>query len=201
MTTPGPARHFELTAAALARLLAHFDADPDRAALAYEGLRLTLTKFFDWRGARFPDECADDTLDRLARKLDEGVQIDDVRSFALGIARLVFLERGRHPVSRQDEFEERVHSQLLASASSAEHPLHGCLDRCLDALPEEGRTLILTYYTDERRAKIDHRLRLAADLGLSANALRSRAQRLRDRLERCVRTCAASEEGASRDAT
>ena len=28
MTTPGPARHFELTAAALARLLALFDADP-----------------------------------------------------------------------------------------------------------------------------------------------------------------------------
>ena len=124
------------------------------------------------------------------------MQIDDVRSFALGIARLVFLERGRHPASRHDEFEERVHSQLPASGSSVEHPLHGCLDRCLDALPEEGRTLILTYYTDERRAKIDHRLRLAADLGLSANALRSRAQRLRDRLERCVRTCAASEEVA-----
>ena len=57
------------------------------------------------------------------------------------------------------------------------------------ALPAESRTLILEYYQDQRRLKIDRRIRLAAELGLTAQALRSRAQRVRDRLERCVRGC------------
>jgi DNA-directed RNA polymerase specialized sigma24 family protein len=197
MKTTGEARHSELTAIRLARLLARLDSDPERAATAFESLRETLIKFFDWKGARFPDECTDDVLDRLARKLDEDVPVDDVRRFALGIARLVLLEHTRDPASRHDEFEERRHGQHAERAASAEHPLHRCLDRCLDALPGQGRALILGYYTDERRAKIDHRVRLAAELGLSANALRSRAQRLRDRLERCVRQCAA---GAPTDA-
>ncbi len=60
----------ELTASSLARLLTRLDSDTDRAAAAYEALRETLIKFFDWKGARFPDECTDDALDRLARKLD-----------------------------------------------------------------------------------------------------------------------------------
>ena len=55
----------------------------------------------------------------------------------------------------------------------------------------DARTLILEYYQDQRRQKINRRVRLATQLGLSANALRSRAQRVRDGLERCVRACAA----------
>ena len=69
--------------------------------------------------------------------------------------------------------------------------LHDCLETCLASLPADARTLILEYYQDQRRQKIDRRVRLATQLGLSANALRSRAQRVRDRLERCVRACAA----------
>ncbi len=130
----------------------------------------------------------------------EGAPIEDVRRFALGIARLVLLEQVRSPASRHDEFEERRHVHQPATGGD-EHPLQRCLDRCLDALPAESRGLILGYYVDERRAKIDHRVRLAADLGLSANALRSRVQRLRDRLERCVRNCAAGTGRSRADAT
>jgi len=189
MKTPGDARHDDLTATALGRLLARLDSDTERAAHAYEALRLTLIKFFDWRGARVPDECADVALNRIARKLEEGAEIGDVRSFALGVARLVMLEQARSPVNRHDDFEEARFMNVPAGTTEG-HPLHECLDRCLETLPAESRDLILGYYVDERRAKIDRRLRLAADLGLSANALRSRAQRVRDRLERCVRTCA-----------
>jgi DNA-directed RNA polymerase specialized sigma24 family protein len=62
-----------------------------------------------------------------------------------------------------------------------------CFERCLAELPADGRALILEYYAAEGRLKIDGRKRLAAALGLSDTALRNRAQRLRDRLERCVR--------------
>jgi hypothetical protein len=64
-----------ITAAALARLLARLDPDAERAPLEFERLRRALIRFFDWRGAWPPDECADETLDRLARNPVDGGSI------------------------------------------------------------------------------------------------------------------------------
>ena len=122
---------WELTASALDRLLARLDSDPTRAADAYEALRLSLTRFFDWRGAHFPDECADETMNRLARRLDEGAAVTDIRSFALGIARLVLLEQARSPQVRQDELDERRIGQAPAVDRDPEPRLHDCLETCL----------------------------------------------------------------------
>lgn len=185
------ARPSELTASGLERLLVRLDADPTRAAEAYEALRLSLTRFFDWRGAHFPDECADETLNRLARRLDEGAAVGDVRTFALGIARLVRLEQARSPHLRQDQLDEQSIGSAPAVDDDTDPVLQDCLESCLASLPDDARALILEYYQDQRRQKIDRRVRLATQLGLTANALRSRAQRVRDRLERCVRSCLA----------
>jgi len=181
-----------LTGAALARLLARLDADPVRAGEAYEALRRTLVKYFDWRGAHHPYECADETLDRLARKLEEGMRVDDPRSFARGIARLVLFERWRQPEARAriaDESElDRLPAPLVAEPEEGE-AREQCFTRCLAELPAEGREIILRYYSAEGRLKIETRRHLAGSLGLSDNALRSRAQRIRDRLERCIGRC------------
>jgi DNA-directed RNA polymerase specialized sigma24 family protein len=202
MATRGQSTRWEFTASALERLLGRLDAEPDRAAEAYEALRTTLIRFFDWRGAHFPDECADETINRLARRLDEGAEVDDPRGYALGIARLVLMERSRSPQLRQDELDEQTAAPAPAQAGSDPHPrLHDCLDSCLAGLPVESRTLILEYYQDQRRLKIDRRVRLASELGLTAQALRSRAQRVRDRLERCVRGCAGRQAGQADEPT
>ena len=68
-------------------------------------------------------------------------------------------------------------------------PLHDCFERCLAEMPADGRALVVGYYDGERDRKIAHRRRLAASMGVSENALRSRVQRLRDRLETCIHTC------------
>ena len=177
-----------ITAAGLARLLASLDADRERAALHYERLRWALIKFFDWRGAWPPDECADETLDRLARKLEEGTNIADVDDYAHGIARLVWLEWQRKPRSAPADALVDL-PQSPPNDTADDDRLHRCLDVCLDAVPADARSLLLGYYEGERRAKILNRQRLAADLGLSDAALRSRIHRLRDSLERCVREC------------
>ena len=64
-----------------------------------------------------------------------------------------------------------------------------CFERCLNELSEENRQLVLRYYEDERRGKIDNRQAMADRLGIPLNALRSRVQRIRDKLERCVTNC------------
>jgi DNA-directed RNA polymerase specialized sigma24 family protein len=181
-----------LTAETLSRLLAGFHDDRERAGEAYEALRRTLVKFFDWRGATHPDECADETLDRLARKLDEGATIDDPWRFARGIARLVLLERWRRPEARTmrtDTAQLALLPAPLAAEPPDAEPRSSCFERCLNELPEDGRQLILVYYAQSGRAKIEARKRLAESMRLTENALRSRAQRIRDRLERCTARC------------
>jgi DNA-directed RNA polymerase specialized sigma24 family protein len=126
-----------MTAAGFARLLQRLDSDADRAAIEYEQLRLTLVKFFDWRGAREPEQCADETLDRLVEKLQREVSVEDVRRYAHGIARLVLLERLR----RQAQFpiEELPNASDLPAASSRDpSELGECFHRCLakPAAPE-----------------------------------------------------------------
>jgi RNA polymerase sigma factor (sigma-70 family) len=180
-----------LSAPAFQRLLARLDRDPARAGERYEDLRRTLVRFFEWRGAPFPEDHADETFDRVARRLDEGIEIENLGGYSYNVARLVLLETLKSPDSRRTDLD--MAPALAASddqhASTAKEARLGCLDQCLRALPAENREVILTYYRDEKRARIDSRRDLAARLGINAEALANRAQRLRDKLERCVNAC------------
>jgi DNA-directed RNA polymerase specialized sigma24 family protein len=178
-----------LSEEALARFLLCLDSDSDRAGAKYESLRLMLMKFFDWRGALFPEECADETINRIIRKIDEGETIRDIPTFCYGVARLVFLERLKSPESRRVDFEELSPATLVAPEPEERDERQECFERCLNELPLASRQLILQYYSHERRAKIDGRRALAQRMSIPLNALRNRAQRIRNRLEGCVDGC------------
>jgi DNA-directed RNA polymerase specialized sigma24 family protein len=181
-----------LTAGAFASLLARIGPDGEHAGAAYEHLRRALVSFFAWRGAATPEECADETLDRLAARVDEGVVVEDLPRFARGIAKLVLLEHWRRPEARGVPLEGVDSRRLVAPEAPEEGPLLECCNRCLSQLASDGRDLILEYYAGEGRGRIDARKRLARTLGISEAALRSRAQRVRDQLERCIARCRAS---------
>lgn len=178
-----------LTAEAFNKFLLSLDPNLEKAGEKYEAIRQTLVKFFDWRGAHFPEDCADETLNRVTRKIDEGNAIQDVATYCHGVARLVFLEKLKSPDQRRTDFEALPQSALVAPESEEPDVRQECFSRCLRSLPEENRHLILHYYQDEKRNKINNRLSLAERLGLPLNALRSRAQRTRDKLEQCVKQC------------
>jgi DNA-directed RNA polymerase specialized sigma24 family protein len=173
------------------RLLAALDADRERAAERYEDLRRTLVRFFEWRGAPFPDEHADETFDRVARRLGEGVAVSNIGGYAYTVARLVLLETRKGPESRRADVDVTA---VLPPASpepvtDETEVRHTCLDRCLNALPADSRALIVEYYRDDRRGRIETRRALAARLRINSEALANRAQRLRDKLQTCVRAC------------
>ena len=178
-----------LSAEALARFLVGLDPDYDRAGQKYESLRLALMKFFDWRGAHFPEELADETINRVIRKLDEGETIRDLPTYCHGVARLVLLEKLKGPENKRADFETLPPAALVAPEREEEDGRQDCFEGCLKELPAESRQLILQYYSDEKREKIDRRLAMAERLGIPLNALRSRAQRIRNRLEECVNGC------------
>ena len=173
------------------QLLAKLDPDPEKAGEKYEKLRRVLIKFFECRDSFIADELADETLDRLARKIDEGAEIEkNVFAFSLGIAYFVLREARKRPGNRREEMEELATVAAPPESREEDDDLWAvCLRECLRGLSEENRELIIEYYQDEGRARIDGRKMLAARLGVSLNALFRRAKRIRDKLEKCATGC------------
>ena len=181
-----------LSERAFNRFLACLDNDRERAGLRYEALRVGLVRLFDWRGALDPITCADETLNRVIAKTGAGETIRDIPTYCHGVARLVLLETLRAQ-QRQNVTLDQLPPQKVAVKPAAideyDEAHHQCLQHCLQTLPAAQRHLILRYYQDERRAKINQRVALAAELSIPLNALRNRAQRIRAKLEECVRGC------------
>ena len=190
MDNPSVSRtEWTLTEEAFAKFLARLDPDKDRAGETYEMLRLMLVKFFDWRGAHFPEECVDETIDRVARKIDCGEVVRDMTTYCHGVARMILLEARRHPDNKRISLDELTVVDQTSPALEETNLRRQCFEQCLNELPTESRLLIVEYYRDERRDKIDNRVSLAGKLGIPIDALRSRAQRVRNRLEKCVNRC------------
>ena len=182
-----------LTSDTFANLLLRLDSDPKRAGEQYEELRRKLIRFFEWRLAPFPEDHADEVFNRLAKRLSEGVAVRNLSTYSYEIARLVLLEALKSRDSRRASLED-VQVAVVDEASDEakqRETLLACLDDCLRALPESGRELIVEYYQDDKRDRIERRRDLAARFGLQREALANRAQRLRDKLERCVTQCVA----------
>ena len=178
-------RGWELSPASFDCLLQALAPDRDRAALAYESLRGRLIAFFEWRACPNPDELADRTLDRLAQKLAGGAEVEQIYSYCCAIARLLMLE-----ARREREHNEVVAQQaprLQAPPGRAQTATLEALRACLERLPAKSRSLVLDYYEQDRLAKIEQRKGLAGRLGIPLNALRLRAFRVREALEKCVR--------------
>jgi DNA-directed RNA polymerase specialized sigma24 family protein len=185
---------WSLTEDAFALLLDKLDDDRERAGEKYEDLRRMLLRFFEWRGATFCEERADETLNRLARRLSDGVSVQEMRAYAMQIARLVLLESYKSRDARRASWDEITTEPMIderverAHRETAEINQH-CLQHCLRQLPEESRQLILAYYQYTGRDQIERRAALAHQLGLRREALANRAQRLRDKLADCVTRC------------
>jgi RNA polymerase sigma factor (sigma-70 family) len=143
---------------------------------------------------------ADETLTRIARRLEEeGGITDSPARYRYIVARFVFLEYLRKAELREVSLTDiivsrQAESTLIAAslpdiATEAQERRLDCLDRCLSRLEEEQRALLLDYYKDEKGEKIARRRQMAECLGVSVNALSIRACRLREKLQACVQKC------------
>jgi DNA-directed RNA polymerase specialized sigma24 family protein len=156
-------------------------------APGYERLRTRLVAFFRVRFPAQAEALADDALDRLARRLAEGTVVDNLEGYVHGIARLLLLEEG----NRQQKHRRAATDAMRESMSQSEaepDPVLPLLQTCLESLGPEAAAFILDYYAaDGGAGRIERRQRLAEVSGISLNALRNRALRIRLSLEKCVR--------------
>lgn len=187
-----------LTPEAFDRLLSSLDEDRECAGQKYEILRRKLLEFFAARSSRAPDELADETLNRVARKIAEGETIENLNKYCYGVAKFLWFEavrrQNKEPVGFDDEFsastnydtddEEEREQQRQAHERRLE-----CFEECLHKLPDETRLFIIEYYREEKGLKIERRKEQAARLRTTLNALRLRASRLRRELGACINSC------------
>jgi len=176
------------------RLLELLDESPVQAERKYRQLREKLIRLFLWRGRMFPEDLADETLTRVARKVGEGLEIraEDPLRYCCGVAFRVFKETVREREARRRQAAELQSQVGLAEPAEPEEPdvRHRCLRDCLDRMNARSRALILRYYQEgQGGTHIETRKRLAEELRIPQGALRSRARRIRAKLEACLVTC------------
>lgn len=176
-------KNWVLTQEAFDALLDWLDPDREVAGQKYEDIRRRLVTIFSCRGCAEPEDLADDTINRVASKLSviKSDYVGDPARYFYGVANKVYLEYRRRPVpavpTPTATYDEDIEKEFE------------CLERCMQELTAENQKLVIEYYQDERQAKIDHRKRLANQLGIAINALRIRAFRIRASLQQCVANC------------
>ena len=184
---PREIRERTLTLDAFHAFLAWLSPQKIEDGEAYEKARYRLIIFFASRKCREPESLADKTIDIAILKMAEIPAEAQPIAYLLGIARNVFRDYLREFEKEQaasaNSQTHRSHSQLEVERN------HACLDRCLNELPQDDRTILLDYYSQAKRAKIELHHQLAEQRKLTPNALRNRVFRLNQRMARCVNNC------------
>ncbi len=179
----------ELTEELFERLLGWLDTDREKAGRKYEEIRFRLIKIFISRGCLISEELADETINRVARKVHQIAESyeGDPALYFYGAARLIYLEYLRR----------RPAPQPLAppGVSEEEEQRYECLEQCVERLTPKNRELLRAYYKEDDEEKTDHRKEMAESMGVELNALWVRMHRIRERLRQCVIECLARKQG------
>lgn len=185
-----PKKEWVLTKEAFDRFLGRLDVDRDVAGEKYECIRLKLMKYFEWRGSDLPDMDADETINRVVRRLEQGENVYNLNGYIYGVAKLVQAESLKKRNRKQELIDESSRFEPITETENVEaKERQGCFDRCLGYLTQEDREIITEYYQYEKGKKIAYRKQLAIRFNMSPNALRIRAHRQRVNLEACVGEC------------
>src|SRR3984885_1168729 len=182
---PKVSRQRHITPESFASLLAALGDTPPGGA-RYEQLRAKLIFFFSRRLLAFPEDLADEVLDRLAYRLSQHTAIASAEAFALGIARHVALEqsgRKSQPQNVDHTFFDNV-SGPTVTLSNEEEIVR--MEHCLKKLLSSEARLLKGYYCAAGNSQVKARKSLAETLGISPIALRQRVFLARQRLRNCM---------------
>jgi DNA-directed RNA polymerase specialized sigma24 family protein len=179
----------------LESLITLLDADSKAPpGTGYQLVRLKLIKYFEWQRCVAVEELADETIDRVARRIAQGQQIENLMGYFYGVARLVHKEYERAQLKQLRAFAtlpqstEEVEEDNDDDAEAAKQHLE-CSRKCLQDLSEPDRSLIVAYCQPDERSKKERRQDLAMKLGIKRENLRLKAFRIREKLDKCVADC------------
>ena len=169
------------------KFLDWLDSDRETAGRKYENIRSKLIKIFYARGCYAAEELADECIDRIIKKIDDLSESyeGDPALYFYGVAKYVFLEYTKRP--KTEELPDII-AQIEASTNDNEKDFR-CLNNCLKKLASDQRKLIIDYYRDEKRDKINRRKAIEQTLVITNETLRIRIFRTKKKLKQCIQDC------------
>ena len=185
-----------LTQESFDRLLAWLDPDREQAGKIYEDIRANLIQGFRRHHCPVPEDLADRTINRVAKKLPEvesgyrGSRAPYFFAVAHNIHREYLREKAATVPLSMDVPGSFV--PLLNSMEDAETE-DACLRICMERLTPHHREIILQYYRGDKQVKIRLRKELSQRLGITLPLLRLKAQRIRASLKKCILGCLAEQ--------
>lgn len=174
----------EVTREGFANFLAWLGPTADGAGEEYEHVRCLLITYFAHRGCSFPEDLADETINRVILKLAEE-KIENRRAYCYGVARNVY----RESLRRERRHLDIDDVQVAAEAPAEDSFSHDCLDKCLAELPPESSRMLLEYFSVKKAEKVTLHQSIAQRLNLTQTALRMSVMRWKRKLTCCVREC------------
>src|SRR5262245_14376530 len=157
---------WSLTQTAFDGLLACLDSDRDIASDRYLQIRRNLVRLFEWRGCYTPDDYADETMNRCARKIAQGEEVRDLATYSIGVARML-LQELRRDYSRLARSLDKTPEpfEWPEIGSDLEHRVDALM-LSLEELSQDDRFLILNYYEGDKSEKIKTRKMLSELFGI-----------------------------------
>jgi DNA-directed RNA polymerase specialized sigma24 family protein len=199
-TTIAGKASWSLSERAFQKFLIWLDDGTPTDGRRYLEIRDRLSYYFERKNCFTPDDLADETLNRVARRLEEEGEIrtETPAKYCYTVARFVFLEYLRSNDLKNVSLDDAPGAHTSADPRRTPEPdeselretMLNCLEKCIKTLDGPARDLIVRYYHGDQRRKIENRSALADALKISQNALAIRACRIREKLESCVGECA-----------
>ena len=187
-------KDWQLTEEDFNLFLKWLDPDRDKAAQSYEKMRRNLITLFNKRGCHLSEDLADESFNRVISRLRNIIDgyAGSPAAYIMAVAKNLYLEYAVES-NRKGPLPDPDHSELSSlqtnNSGTIDDRVFDCLEHCLGRLPPENRSLILDYYCENKRKKIDKRKEIAEQWGLSHNALRIKMHRIRDLLRECLDDC------------
>jgi RNA polymerase sigma factor (sigma-70 family) len=178
----------EITREDFDRLLKLLDPDPERAAVLYEKLRYDMITIFSKRMVPCSEDLADEAFNRTMRRLRsiEPSDIHNATAYLKTVAKKLcweYIAGQNRVVSLDDGYLEEEHFKNQVRELDLDDGVFEALEGALNNLPIESRKFILTYHQVEKQGKKESREAMAKEYGLTVNALRLRAHRIRAKLK------------------
>ncbi|MEO7658854.1 MAG: hypothetical protein ABIV48_04505 [Pyrinomonadaceae bacterium] len=187
-------KSYELGQKQFNALLLLFSEVPEEAGKKYEQIRNGLIRFFEFRGCHDAQTLADETINRVATKIDSFDAARNIKltAFFYGFASNVLSEYRRDSRREVPLEEGRYEDRGEYVSDDVDDVLSDCLSVCMAKLDLEDKDLITQYFSCDGRERIELRRRICEKLGCSPAALHTRIFRIKEKLKACIEQCAKS---------
>lgn len=174
----------EVTRESFEIFLSWLSPEKEKLGEEYEKLRFRLITFFSSRRCFYPEELADEVINRVVVIIGKEV-VENKLGYIYGVARNVYLESLRN---------EKTHVNIDDLSLASKAPVgaefsNECLEKCLKELSHDRRELILDYFSDDKSEKIASHKKASGEMRISRAALRMRVLRIKRQLSVCVKDC------------